>query len=86
MKREIVKPEYAENWLKHVGQYPNEYIYAVHGTANKQMKCDKSDEPIEIGDPCVAVSIYTPRTPYYEWEKYFIEPNGVVEGDNPKHE
>lgn len=86
MKREIVKPEYAKNWLKHVGHYPDEYIYAVHGTAKEQMKCDESREPIEVGDPCVAVSIYTSRTPYYMWEYNYIDPNGTVEGDNPKHE
>jgi hypothetical protein len=35
---------------------------------------------IKSGEPCIAYSIYTDRTPYYEWEGEFIDLAKMKEG------
>jgi hypothetical protein len=52
--------------------YPGEYVKYIGGWA--------SGNNIKSGEPCIAYSIYTDRTPYYEWEGEFIDLAKMKEG------
>jgi len=63
-------------------QYPGEHIKYVPGTAKRNpymadgmSKCDHCGKPIEIGEPCSAVTIWADHSPkpYKPWESQFIE-------------
>ena len=73
MKREITCAECVKNWRAMVGKYPGEEIKIIEGSALRDYVCDDCVRPLPEGSTVYAMSLYTERTPYSEWEHDFIK-------------
>ena len=53
--------------------YPGEYLKFVPGLALTEYLCDICGGAIFEGEPCIAYSISTRKTPYFAWESNYIK-------------
>ncbi len=82
-------PTWLEGMLMPDGQDgPAEWGKLVSGRMRHDVVCDLCSARLETGKFCWAWSVYTKRTPYFEWEGQFLEltaPNAEGEAaDGPK--
>lgn len=50
-----------------------EGMKTVPGTAHHSMLCDACGRELPKGTPVIAVSLYSDRAPYFEWESEYLE-------------
>lgn len=76
MKREILCPPCSQIVLGRMAAYPGEGHKSVHGKSKRSLRCDKCNDAIPIGAKCHAISMYSDRLPYFEWEWEYLEMEG----------
>ena len=54
--------------------FPGERVRFVFGEAISRYRCDFCNTDLMDSDRCAAVSIYTNKNPYSEWEGIYINP------------
>lgn len=74
MKREIL----CELCVKKVKRLvlpsePGEYVKFMSGTLRSSCVCDNCNVGLNVGEPVSAMSMWTDRIPYEEWEHKFVE-------------
>lgn len=81
MKCDICCETCGKRWEKHAAdnKYPGEHIKVVWGAYLSNGFCDGCypENPLAKGTRVAAVSVYTARTPYFEWEHEHIQMEGT---------
>lgn len=61
-------------------KFDGEYCKFVPGAARLDFICDQCGAPIKAGADCWAMSIWTDRTPYSNWEPGYIKARREEQG------
>ena len=88
MKRVLVCPTCSATW-EHIAKHPSkeargakEKVTIVVGRSKGTYVCDDCNADIDPGDACAAVSVSSPRTPYFQWETEYLEPKQMKGDEN----
>lgn len=95
MKREILCRSCCSEFILSIGavgsgpsfasatKYPGEFVRVIEGRSMSTFVCDLCGVGLNVGEAAAALSIYTERTPYSEWESTFIKSDVPVDPNDP---
>ena len=72
MKREILCTKCRMSLIGKIGEYLGEGHKSISGKSRVDCYCDHCLATIRVGYKCYALSIWSTRSPYYEWEGEYI--------------